>query len=171
MALSFLTQNILGQQTPTVNNPPSGGLNNTNFWSRVGNANGTNNIMGTRWNSPIYFITGGLTQNTYRMRLNGDFTSNSQYTINNYNYSHGVNTSGYLGLGYNMNGIWSHNTGTARGPFSLLHLNGRDGTFVQDAGYRPWMKTGITLTDNNDLSYIGLRKVGFGTDITETTIT
>lgn len=52
----------------------------------------------------------------------------------------------------------------------MLHLAGRDGTFVQDGGYRPWMKTGITFTDNNDLSYFGLRKVGTGTDLTETTI-
>lgn len=32
------------------------------------------------------------------------------------------------------------------------------------------METGITFTDNQDLSYIGLRKVGSGLDITETVI-
>ena len=172
IAASLLTQFSFSQQVPWGQSPPNGGLNNTNFWSRVGNANGTNNIMGTRWNSPIYFITGGLTQETYRMRLNGDFNQNSQYAINGYNgfSPTQINTSGYLGLGYNMDGLWSHNTGTSRGPFSVLHLNGRDGTFVQATGYRPWMKTGITLTDNNDLSYIGLRKVGNGNDLTETTI-
>jgi hypothetical protein len=44
-----------------------------------------------------------------------------------------------------------------RGAFSLLHLNGNG--IVQEFGYRPWMKTGITLSDNNDMSYIGLRQV------------
>jgi hypothetical protein len=37
-------------------------------------------------------------------------------------------------------------------------------------GYRPWMQTGISLTDNQDFSYFGLRKVGSGYDVTETTI-
>jgi hypothetical protein len=32
------------------------------------------------------------------------------------------------------------------------------------------MQTGISLTDNQDFSYFGLRKVGSGYDVTETTI-
>jgi hypothetical protein len=43
-----------------------------------------------------------------------------------------------------------------------LHLNGRDQGFAQDFGFRPWMKTGITLTDNQDLSYMGLRQIDDG---------
>ena len=162
------------QQPPTVNNPNNGGANNVNFWSRAGNTNGTNNILGTRWNSPIYFITGGLTQQTYRMRLNGEYgLSAAQYGVNGFGAG-AINTSGYLGLGFNTQQIWSQNGvggSPDPGPFSLLHLNGRDQGFVQDFGFRPWMKTGITLTDNQDLSYMGLRQIGDGFDITETTIT
>ncbi len=49
-------------------------------------------------------------------------------------------------------------------PFSLLHLIGRNGAFIQQASYRPWMHTGITCTDNQNLSYFGLletKKDGF----------
>ncbi len=180
-AVSLITAYSWGQQAPTVNNPGNGGATNPNYWSRAGssdNGGGTNNIFGTRWNSPIYFITGGLAQNTYRARLNGDFTFPNQYPINGYTFSNdqnGVNTSGYFGLGFNKDALWSQNPasglGNPRGPFSLLHLNGREGDFVQQFGFRPWMKTGITFTDNNDLSYMGLRKLGNGIDVTETTIT
>ena len=54
---------------------------------------------------------------------------------------------------------------TAKGAFSLLHING-PGSGLQEYGYRPWMQTGITLTGNRDLSYFGLRQVGTGEDIT-----
>ena len=65
---------------------------------------------------------------------------------------------------------FSQNLLNQQGAYSLLHLNGRDGTFVQEGGFRPWMKAGVTLTDNNDLSYIGLRRVGTVNDVTETVI-
>jgi len=57
-----------------------------------------------------------------------------------------------------------------KGAFSQLHING-EGSNYQEYGYRPWMKTGITLTGNRDLSYFGLRKlstVASQEDITET---
>ena len=159
---SLLLGNIFAQQIPTG----APGFNNNSYWSKGGNNgnSGSGNIFGTRWNSPIYFITDGLTQNTYRAKLNGTFTNPTQYQINGYAFApagtNGINTSGYFGLGFNMQGIWSQNGfGTAAGPYSLLHLNGRDGTFVQSGGFRPWMKTGVTFTDNDDLSYMGLRKV------------
>lgn len=62
---------LYAQQPPTIDTPSNGGMSNGNYWSRAGNLGnpGDNNIFGTRWNSPIYFITGGLTQDTYRMRL------------------------------------------------------------------------------------------------------
>ena len=148
------------------------GTNSIEYWSRSGNnPNGSNNnIFGTIWNSPIYTITGGITPANVRMKLNGDFIGMGQYPINSYGSPQGVNTSGYMGLGYNIpipgnQFLWSN-----KGPFSQLHLNGRDQTHLQEEGYRPWMKTGITLTDNVDLSYIGLRQVGTGYDITETVI-
>lgn len=171
---SLFLGGVFSQQIPTG----APGSNNNSYWSKGGNngSAGSGNIFGTQWNSPIYFITAGLTQGTYRARLNGTFTNIiNQYQVNNYSFqatgTNGINTSGYLGLGFNMQGIWSQNgAGSAAGPYSVLHLNGRDGTFVQNGGFRPWMKTGVTFTDNNDLSYMGLRKVGPTFDKTETTI-
>lgn len=55
-----------------------------------------------------------------------------------------------------------------KGAFPLLHLNGN--ASVQQNGYRPWMQTGITLTDNQDLSYIDLRQVRTDFDYTEMVI-
>lgn len=153
--------------------PPSTGSGNSSsdFWSRSGNVQTTGgNIFGTRWNSPIYTWTGGTAASNYRMKLNSDHNNVSQYAINGYGWLQGVNTTGYLGLGANTamgsgQYLWSN-----IGAYSLLHLNGRVGAFVQDLGYRPWMQTGVTFTDNQDLSYIGLRQVGTGFDATETVV-
>ena len=161
------------QQVPTIDNPSNGGVNDVNYWSRVGNNNNPNggngnNIFGTRWNSPIYFITGGLAANTYRMKLNGPMSVIPQYAINGYSWP-SVNTTGYLLLGDNntsMSGggsIYSN-----MGAFSQLHLNGIGSEF-QEFGYRPWMKTGLTLTSNRDMAYIGHRKLS--TDPNEEDIT
>ncbi|MCC7332959.1 MAG: tail fiber domain-containing protein, partial [Flavobacteriales bacterium] len=145
------TIKLNAQQVPTNNDPAGipGGLNNKQFWSRVGNNNSTsqNNIFGTMWNSPIYTYSNGIN----RMIINGDKTP----TINAFN----VNTSGYVGIG-NPNysplvgggPFWSN-----KGPFSLLHLNGDGGG--SENGYRPWMQTGITFTEGFDLSYLGNRVV------------
>ncbi|MFN8393115.1 MAG: hypothetical protein U0176_00410 [Bacteroidia bacterium] len=109
------------------------------------------NTFGTRWNSPIYTITDTIS----RMKLNGTLTT-GQYSINAYNASHGVNTSGYLLLGSNstVTPISNKNIYSDMGAFSLLHLNGpRPG----ELSYRPWMQTGVTFTDAGDLGYVGLR--------------
>ncbi len=156
----LLPSMLLGQQAPTIN----GGANTTYpDWFRGGN-NGnllSSNIFGTRWNSPIYTITTGVN----RMKLNGDIT----YPVNGYT---GLR-NGYLLLGSNGNSISDgQSLYTQKGAFSLLHLNGeRQSGAIQEFGYRPWMQTGITLTDNRDLSYIGLRKLSTNAnegDITET---
>ncbi len=97
------------------------------------------------------------------MKINGNFNA-GQYLIDNYGSAQGVNTSGYMGLGANSTTGVGQNLWSQRGPYSLLHLNGKIGNVVQQAGYRPWMQTGITFTDNQDLSYMGLRQVGFGFD-------
>lgn len=80
-------------------------------------------------------------------------------------------------LGFNNTSITDNsNIYTNKGAFSLLHLNGpvTGSTALtnqyQEFGYRPWMKTGVTFTDNRDLSYMGLRQVGTGLDATETVI-
>ena|GEM_PF-4357491 len=50
------------QQVPSIAYPPNGGQTDPNFWSRAGNlgngANNQNNLFGTKWNSPIYTVTG-----------------------------------------------------------------------------------------------------------------
>lgn len=53
---------LYAQQNPTANNPLLPLFNGTNsgeFWSRAGNTlnNGTNNILGTKWNSGIFVQT------------------------------------------------------------------------------------------------------------------
>ena len=149
----------IAQQNPTNNNPVNpaqNGRNDRAFWSRAGNTdqNGSNNIFGTMWNSPIYTVTNGVN----RMKLNGSLN----YTIDGYN----VARSGYLLLGAGAPPSTALFNNPNLGAYSQLHLTGRNGAFIQTGGHRPWMETGITFTDNQDLSYIGLRKVGSGLDIT-----
>ena len=156
----FLGSYLFSQQGPTGTQQGNG---NYNDWYRGGN-NGTAaspNIFGSgpNWNTPLYTETYG----TIRMKLNGSLA----YAVNGFA---GVR-SGYLLLGNNIapnNNLFNNGN---FGAFSMLHLAGGDGSVVQEFGYRPWMKTGITFTDNVDLSYIGLRQVGPGNDVTETTIT
>lgn len=167
---------VFAQQAPT-NTAPAGagpsGQNNQQFWSRAGNSNfpgtNTNNIFGTLWNSPIYTVTNGFN----RTKLNGSFTTSAnQYDIDGYttfgNTNATVNTSGYMLLG--PNGTFQTQPGLSiyndKGAYSLLHLNGT--APIQQNGYRPWMKTGITFTDNQDMSYFGLRQIGTALDWTET---
>ena len=89
------------------------------------------------------------------MKLNGSFIGIGQYPING--YTTGVNTTGYLLIGRNNNSMLNPalNIYENMGAFSLLHLNG-EGSVFQEYGYRPWMKTGITLTGNKDLSYFAV---------------
>ena len=104
----------------------SGGTNSGSGWWRGGNTQGNGaNIMATTWNSPIYWYTDGYAGgNTYqgnrlRMKLNGTFVGVGQYAINGYGSVQGINTSGYLGLGYTSNGL-NGNLWAQQGPFSLL---------------------------------------------------
>ncbi|MBI2259416.1 MAG: tail fiber domain-containing protein, partial [Flavobacteriia bacterium] len=159
-------------QTPPTGTAPNGNITPPSLpatinqaeraWYRGGNnstgAASTNNIFGTMWNSPIYTFTAG----TRRMKLNGDVS----YDVNGYNQTR----NGHLLIGNDGNSL----TGSGliyetKGAFSLLHLNG-PGDFVQELGYRNWMKTGITLTGNNDLSYFGLRQLGSSYDVSETVV-
>ena len=124
----------------------------------IGNAVPPGAFLGTTNNQPLNFRT----NNVQRAHING----NRVETIGGYT----INANGFMGLGENSvapahpNGVWND-----FGPFSLLHLNG-SGTEVRPSGFRPWMQTGITLTDNHDLSYFGLRKVDTGLEKTETVI-
>ena len=159
IALGVIAPVMAFSQTAPTGAPPANNVNSQAraAWYRGGNflVNGANNIFGTMagFNSPIYTYTNGIARSV----LSGNRTS----TINGYT----INNSGYMGLGRNStqstsslpgslnNGIWND-----LGPYSLLHLNGNQ-NFVQEEGYRPWMKTGVTFTDNVDMSYIGLRAI------------
>lgn len=162
------------QVSPTYTTP--GGQTNTDFWSRAGNSTSGNNIFGTKWNSPVYTVTGnvGPLSNIFRMKLNAIFALGTQYPIDGYatfgNTSTTLNTTGYLLLG--NEGVFQTSPTDSmyidKGAFSLLHLNGPG--LIQQNGYRPWMKTGITLTGNQDLSYFGLRQIGTDVDWTETVL-
>lgn len=152
--------------TPFATTPAQAVTTSNAAWYRGGNNNtgsaGNANIFGTLWNSPIYTVTNGLN----RSKLNGTFTAvgaTAQYGIDGYttfgNTNTTVNTSGYMLLG--PNGTFQTQPGLSiynnKGAYSLLHLNGT--APIQQNGYRPWMKTGITFTDNQDMSYFGLRQI------------
>jgi hypothetical protein len=65
-----------------------------------------------------------------------------------------ISRYGYTGLGtFTVGGA---NYWGANSPFSQLHLIGRNGNFIQQVGYRSWMQTGITFSDNQDFAYFGL---------------
>ena len=158
---------LIGSLTYAQQNP-TGNPGNSRDWRRGGNLaappglGGTNNIFGTMWNSPIYTYTNGVP----RMKLNGRNT----YQVNGFN----AERNGYLLLGRSsaaQNPALFNNQ--SRGAYSVLHLTGKYGVLTQETGYRPWMQTGMTLTDNQDLAYFGLRHVGNENlfDKTETTIT
>ena len=147
--LGLEAYNLKAQQGPTGNVP----ANNTTAqaaaaWYRGGNnnGNGINNIFGTLWDSPIYTQTDGA----LRMKLNG---TTANYTVNGIPGIAATNSkAGFLLVGPNFGGIY-----TLRGAYSRFHVTGTNPT---QFGYRPWMETGVTFTDNDDLSYFGLRKVG-----------
>lgn len=146
---------LLAQQTPTgptINpNAPVPQLAG-HAWYRGGNnlggIGGNKNIFGTMWNSPIYTYTNGIN----RMKLNGTLN----YNINGFNAAR----DGYLWLGPNApiagGGTYYNN----KGAFSMLHLNGTTTLAAIELGYRPWMKTGITFTENSDMMYVGRKSSG-----------
>ena len=153
--LSLTAQTPIGSPpTPLVANNPNQAVTHANFaWYRGGNFNvgpaGNNNIFGTMWNSPIYTQTAG--QN--RMKLNGNITYPVGGTAGNRN--------GFLLLTNNPN-IWTGGPGlmsASEGAFSLLHLVGDDGGALQTFGFRPWMRNGITMSNNFDAGFIGVRKM------------
>lgn len=97
--------------------------------------------------NPLPFTT----NNILRMSMNGNVSPNI-------NTQGAAVRNGYVGIGqsYAPSTDWNSITG---GPMSLLHLNGDEGTFAQILGYRNWMKNGISFTNNNDLGFIGNRKL------------
>ena len=138
LSLLLIANGVYAQQNPTNTNPggAASGMQSQQYWSRAGNNNnnGANNIFGTLWNSPIYTVTNGVN----RMKLNGSLN----YSIDGYN----IARSGYLLLGSGVAPSTGLFNNANLGAYSQLHLTGRNGTFVQTGGHRPWMQTGITFT-------------------------
>ncbi len=98
-------------------------------------------------NTGMKFLTNGL----QRMHIN----QNRVTTINSYSQ---IPSSGYVGIGVNSFNVWGDENNIGRGPYSLLHLNGQTGnSSIEDGAYRPWMRGGVTFTDNVDMGYIGFR--------------
>ena len=146
-------------QLPPLGSPPA---NNTNAqagasWYRGGNLpNSTTppnaNIFGTMFNSPIYTVTDGQT----RTKLNGTLN----YAIGT---TPSANRNGFMLLTNAPNMPIFGSSNTLMSPFygahTLLHLVGDEGLFLQDNGYRSWMRNGITISNNNDAGFIGVRKM------------
>ncbi len=126
----------IGFTTPLATNASNVITTANAAWYRGGNQNngpaGNANIFGTKWNSPIYTIT----NDQYRMKLNGTVN----YPVNGF----AGQRDGYLLLGFSQTYAASLFTGATSGAFSQLHINGPNGTLVQNGGYRPWMQTGVT---------------------------
>lgn len=119
------------------------------------------NLFGTAFsnNNPIYFVTNG----GFREKLNGEFFSTNQYSINGWAWPN-VNTTGYLLLGQNVplaGGPMTQNIYNTKGAFAALHINGGNNPLIglQEFGYRPWMKWGTMVTSNQDMMYVGHRSL------------
>ena len=128
-------------------------------------ANSNNTFLQTTQNGHMFYNT----NSTMREKMNADYTAASQYAVNGWNGTTipSINTSGYVGIGSNdilapasAGHLW-----TDKGPFSLLHLNGGNYHNVQEVGFRPWMKIGMTVTSNDDLMYVGHKKIA--NDVTD----
>ncbi|MBK8497673.1 MAG: tail fiber domain-containing protein [Flavobacteriales bacterium] len=96
----------------------------------------------TRVNQPMLWST----NNVNRMRLIG---TNTTGAINGYT---GLDLSGFLGLG-------PFGSTLVDQPFAALHI---DNNGIQESAYRPWMRTGMLLTQGSDQGYFGLKDEGLG---------
>lgn len=120
-------------------------------WNAVpgGNVIGSTEYLGARAGStvPLRFTTipnlgmEWRTNNVLRMRLTQTLTGQ---TVNGYGNR---DLSGHLGIGL-------FTDPDVNRPFSMLHI---DSAGQLDTGYRLWMKVGMTLTRESDLSYFGLK--------------
>lgn len=161
LAIATLLSGLSYAQTFPIGAPPAPfTLPNqaASAWYRGGNfpvgaTPPTSNIFGTAtsFNASIHTITNGV----LRTKLNGSFT----YNVNGFVAAR----DGYLWLGPDAPvaggpGTYYNN----KGAFSLLHLNGTTSALAIELGYRPWMKTGITFTENSDLMYVGRKSEGTG---------
>lgn len=120
------------------------------LWTFGGVAAVRNDVgLRTTLNGSLFFGTNSI----LRSKLNGTVS----YALNGLG---SIARDGYLLVGQDDLLTGGTLYGAGRGAFTLLHLNGNNpGGFVQEFGYRDWMQTGVTLTDNDDRAYIGMRQV------------
>jgi hypothetical protein len=129
------------------------------FWNRLP---GGNNITSTEWlgadvgstvpfrietraNQPIDLYTNAVR----RIMLQPDAT----YNIGSYPTQV---KNGHMLLSPSVANFIA---GGPRGPYSILHLAAATNS-TQQASYRPWMGTGMTLTGNADHQYVGQKPNG-----------
>jgi hypothetical protein len=110
-------------------------------------ANTNNAIAQTAINTGrMYFATNGANM---RMRINGVQNPTVNGSV--------INTEGYIGMGNFNTNTPLNDVGT--GPWTLLHLYGPNnfsaGFF--GSGFRTWMKTGMSVYENSDHLYIGMK--------------
>lgn len=145
-----LTINIYGQ----VTDPNNTATAFTQFVGFDGTGTSKNLDIRNNFNEHLNLFTNSI----HRIKLNPDVS----YFVN----GHSGNRNGYMLLGNSAGANASLFSNDTMGAYSLLHLNGEYA--INGSGYRPWMKTGITFTDNSDISYMGLRTIA--NHITETVI-
>lgn len=144
---------VFGQQSPTNTAPFNGGSNNARFWSRSGNYGNQNtgsNLLGTRWNSPIYFMTDANNNAT-----NGVNTNNIRFTI----LGTTTNTPTNASSSGSANGYIGVNT---QNPYSRFHIafpTTGGATITPSGGWRNFMREGLLLQKENDLFWFGLNPV------------
>ena len=141
-ALLLATENVVGQTTVVGN---SGGVTDFLGWDNTA----TNNfplMVRHDLNQPIAWYTDSL----QRMQL----WQTRSATINGFS---GILQNGFLGVS-NQPRLFDPSY-TPSGIFSRLHLadstDNSVSNYAQQNGYRPWMRNGVTFTDNGDLGYIG----------------
>jgi hypothetical protein len=145
---------LYAQQNPTANNPLLPLFNGTNsgeFWSRAGNTlnNGTNNILGTKWNSGIFVQTNS--GNRMHITHKAAAAPLQPYATSLVNPLPGTRLTRI--------GISRDGNNPILNPLSLMHV-GYDSPFPFGtvAGFRSWQDIGTTYMASSDNFYVGLRQ-------------
>lgn len=147
---------LFGQQSATGNDPSgaASGTNSQQYWSRAGNtsANGTNNIFGTKWNSPIYTITngnvrmitmaGGVGANDGRIAIGNNLAGNFQ-PVNRFHLHQ--NGAGNYGIQFT-------NSSTSAIPFAPTSTEG----FAMN--YISWGRFDFQQFNNQNVRFITQKK-------------
>jgi hypothetical protein len=134
-AIMLTTYKVMGQSTTPGN--VAGGINDFLGW----NTNAGNNFplqVRHDLNWRIEWYTNAIRRMLLSPRLVGQ-------SVNGYT---GLDLSGHLGLGNftNLPG--------GPPPLTMIHL---DNLGTEVAGYRPWMHTGVGMSDASEWMYVGLK--------------